>query len=246
VRSLQGKHVVLTRAESDAEGLRGRLEALGARVFVVPSIRIAPLPPGPAMEEAVRSLPDTAWVAFASRHGVAVFAGLLRHFGASLPGATRLAAIGPSTAAMLAEHLRPADLVASRSTGEGLVQSLREVARPDDGVVLLPAAREGRTVLQHELRAAGYRVTHLPIYETVTAGPDEGPVALPPQVDYVLFTSPSTVTGFLARVGMPSGAVAVSIGPTTSAALRARGLTVTREASQQTLDGLVEALTRSP
>jgi uroporphyrinogen III methyltransferase/synthase len=68
----------------------------------------------------------------------------------------------------------------------------------------------------------------------------------------VTFTSSSTARNFVDLVGSlpdPPPAV-VSIGPVTSDTARALGLTVTAEATEHTIDGLVEAvlarLGRSP
>jgi uroporphyrinogen III methyltransferase/synthase len=61
-------------------------------------------------------------------------------------------------------------------------------------------------------------------------------------VDYVTFTSASTVRFFLEAVGGLDGPRVVSIGPATTAALRQAGLEPHVEADPHTPDGLVAAL----
>jgi uroporphyrinogen III methyltransferase/synthase len=60
--------------------------------------------------------------------------------------------------------------------------------------------------------------------------------------DYVLFTSASSVRFFAAAGGSLSGPRLVSIGPATSAELRAHGVSPDVEADPHTPDGLVAAL----
>jgi uroporphyrinogen III methyltransferase/synthase len=65
-------------------------------------------------------------------------------------------------------------------------------------------------------------------------------------VDWLTFTSSSTVRNFLDAVGADrvrrSGARIASIGPTTSATLREAGLEPTVEAAAHTIPGLVDAI----
>ncbi|MGH2897876.1 MAG: uroporphyrinogen-III synthase, partial [Solirubrobacteraceae bacterium] len=63
------------------------------------------------------------------------------------------------------------------------------------------------------------------------------------EIDLVTFTSASSVNAFVDAVGeaAASRAPAATIGPITTAAAKARGLTVAAEAAQSTIAGLVDA-----
>ena len=65
-------------------------------------------------------------------------------------------------------------------------------------------------------------------------------------MDWVTFTSGSTVTNFLAMGGQPllKGARIASIGPITSEAAAKHGLSVDAEAEVHTAEGLVAAILR--
>ena len=70
------------------------------------------------------------------------------------------------------------------------------------------------------------------------------------KVDYITFTSASTVHGFVGRLGLdairrgvPPARVA-AIGPETSQAARSEGLEVDLEADPHSIPGLVDALVR--
>jgi uroporphyrinogen III methyltransferase/synthase len=101
-------------------------------------------------------------------------------------------------------------------------------------------------VLPEGLRARGHAVDVLPVYRTVRAAPDPEALARvrAGRVDAVTFTSSSTVRNYVDLVG-PGPDFAppvVSIGPVTSGTAHDLGLTVTAEATEHTVDGLVAAL----
>jgi uroporphyrinogen III methyltransferase/synthase len=116
--------------------------------------------------------------------------------------------------------------------------------------VLLPRADIAPSALQDGLEDLGAEVTAVIAYRTVADAPDpsvlERLTAGP--VDWVTFTSSSTVRQFAALVGPERLALLVgrvrfaAIGPQTSAAARALGLPIAAEAAEQTLDGLIAAL----
>jgi uroporphyrinogen-III synthase len=112
--------------------------------------------------------------------------------------------------------------------------------------VLLPRAESARDVLPEGLHERGYRVDVLPVYRTVPATPD--PALLERvrdgDVDAITFTSSSTVDNFCDAVpGLADPPPKIfSIGPITSKTASARGLHVTAEASESTIDGLVEVI----
>lgn len=171
-----------------------------------------------------------------------------------------VAAVGPATASALEERGVAVDLVPDEFIAEGLVATLeREGVVPAGTRVLLPTARRARTVLPDALRAWGAEVDVLVVYDTAPAESLALPLAELAAADFVTFTSGSTaeelaalVRAALAAQGAPAGPPALaellagarlcSIGPATSAALRALGLTVAVEATEHTAAGLVAAV----
>jgi uroporphyrinogen-III synthase len=137
----------------------------------------------------------------------------------------RVAAIGRATA----DAFGGADLVASISTQEGL---LAELPRPA-GRVLFAGAEGARRLLVDELDA-----DFVPLYRTRELRPETFPAA-----DLVVLTSASAARAYGA---LRAGALALSIGPQTSAAAWAAGVDVVAEAETHDLDGIVEAVRRMP
>jgi uroporphyrinogen III methyltransferase/synthase len=153
----------------------------------------------------------------------------------------KVAAMGPGTARALKEHGIEADIVPKRSVAEGMVEALAEV---DAQRVLLARGKEGRDVLPDALRERGAQVDVLALYETVAEPLEVGGIAEISRADYVTFTSASTVRHLLEAAGANAldGPRLASIGPATSAELRAHDLEPDIEADPHTPDGLVDAV----
>ncbi|HET9073104.1 MAG TPA: uroporphyrinogen-III C-methyltransferase [Solirubrobacteraceae bacterium] len=233
-RPLHDRTVAVTRARAQASGLARRLEALGARVVEAPTIRTRHLP-GPVPELSAYDL-----VVFSSANGVDALWERLEaaELDARSFAGVRVAAMGPGTARALAAHGLRADIVPERFVAEGMVEALAELALSR---VLLVRAREGRDVLIDALAERGVQTELLAVYETVVEALDAPTLAALEDVDYVTFTSASSVRNYL-DAGGSAAARLISIGPATSEALRERGLTPHVEADQHDLEGLIGAL----
>ena len=139
----------------------------------LPAIRIVPRLDSAEVRDAVQSIHAYALVCLTSPNGVRLLFDALAEAGRdarALANAT-VAAIGPGTAAALAEHGIGADIVPERSIAEALVEALRdfEVA---DRPVLVARAAEARDVLPEALRERGAKVDVVALYETVAEEPD--------------------------------------------------------------------------
>ncbi|MFN2431450.1 MAG: uroporphyrinogen-III synthase [Gemmatimonadota bacterium] len=264
-RPLDGRRVVVTRPETAAGGLLESLRGLGAVALLRPGAEILPLEDPAPLDRALRALRAYDWVVFTSANGVRHAWSRLEELGLAerfedgehgrLPGAPRVAAIGPATAAALERRGVRADFVPRDHVAESLARGLPLAA---GAAVLLLRADIGRRMLPDLLRRRGATVDDVAAYRTVvaddrdrapddaprTSGGDAGEGAEPP-VDAVTFTSPSTVRGFLAaHERVPASAAVVCIGPITARAARELGLRVDAVAERSTVAGLVEALVR--
>src|SRR5205823_5857473 len=165
----------------------------------------------------------------------------LKRFGLPPRIPTKVAAVGPATARKL-EDLGPAvDLLADPHTTEALADSFPS----GEGRVLLPRADIAPEGLEDRLRVKGWTPVRVDAYRTryLEALPEEARAVLEEgRVDAVVFTSSSTVEGFVRLAGPRRGLPAVCIGPVTAdAALRA-GFSVKAVADPHTVDGLVAAV----
>lgn len=245
---LFGARVLVTRSREQASTLSERLRALGAEVAEFPSIRIAPLEDYGELDAALADVSRHDWAVFASQNGVEAATARLDALArdARAFAGVRICAIGPATARALAAHGLRADLTPPVANTDGVIAALMEAGLKRARVLLLrpdiapPALAEG-------LRAAGAEVRSVVAYRT-TSGDGSPALAkiLTGGIDILSFTSSSTVANLLAALDGDRQALAnastVSIGPMTSASLRAAGLPVDREGSPHTIDGLVGAI----
>jgi len=236
-RPLSGMTVAVTRAREQASDLAGRLRELGAAVIQAPAIRIVPLKP------ALPHLARYDLVCLTSPNGVRLLFEAMADAGLdarALAGAT-VAAIGPGTAAALAQRGVMADVVPERFVAESLVAALRDVPVSH---ALIARAAAARDVLPDALRERGAEVDVLALYETVAEPLRDDQRAGVARADYITFTSSSTVTYFLQSAGRDAigGARLISIGPVTSATLREHGLEPHVEAARHDIDGVIDAL----
>ncbi len=245
---LFGRRIVVTRASAQATGLRDALASLGAEVLELPALRVEPLDGAP-LARAVRRLGEYRWVVLTSQNAVALLWEALRAAGldARALAETRLACVGRSTSDALLAHGLAADVVPPRFVAEAVLEAL--TARDDvrGAPVLYVAAEGARPVLSEGLRALGCTVDVVPAYRTVPAGEgaDELRASLARgAVDAATFASASAVRGYVDAVGAEEArrAPAVSIGPVTSDAVRGAGIPLAAEATEATIDALVEAV----
>jgi uroporphyrinogen III methyltransferase/synthase len=251
-RPLLGRRVLVTRPRPLAQRLVDCLEAYGAEVIALPTIRIEPPDTWAPLDDAIRVLAGFRWVVFTSVNGVAAFRERLGVAGldaGSLAG-HRVAAIGPETAEALRQGGIEPDRVPDEYRAEGLLEALEtELSRGD--AVLLVRAAEARELLPRELLARGIRVTVAPAYRTVLVKEEAGrarELLEAHRVDAVTFTSSSTVRGFVALLGpaetrrLLDGVVVAAIGPITADTAAEHGLRVSVVPHEYTIPALADAI----
>jgi uroporphyrinogen-III synthase len=228
------------------------LERLGAEVVFTPVIQFEPFADLEPLRLALAHIADYRWVAFTSQNAVRVVCDQLPAWGyAAAPtfGRTLVAAIGPATAAALAERGIRVDLVPQGYVADSLVEALAERGGLAGARVLIPQADGARDALPEGLRRLGAEAHVIPVYRTVAAPGDGAGLAreiLAGRIDVVTFTSSSTVHHFVRLVGADAARSgrygAAVIGPVTAATAREYGLRIVLEATEYTSEGLVAAL----
>ncbi len=249
---LAGRHIAITRPREQAADLVERLEALGARVSLLPAIRIAPLEDYAPLDAAISRLSGYDWLIFTSVNGVRAFASRLAVTGHTWAdrGLARVAAIGPATARALEGEGVAVDLTPVEYIAEGILEGLGLVAGQR---MLLARADIARRSLADGLRLRGADVEEVAAYRTVTqsvAADLIQRVLIQDHVDAITFTSSSTVRGLwqgLEAAGYDPhtvlhGAPLAAIGPITAATLRELGLEPALVAEEYTIPGLTTAL----
>ena len=256
-KPLEGRTVVITRAESQAGELTKLLERYGAKVSVCPTIEIREPDSYERLDEALDHLYGYDWLIFTSANGVRFFLKRLRIRGLRVEDLDEIqvCAIGQKTADELHEAHVHVDLIPSQSTGEGVFTALSEFAGGNEHIrglnFLLPRAAVGREYLPQALEEAGARVDVVTAYQTMLPENfDRGRLAamLAGGGDCIAFTSPSTVrnlallfdTHDLGRT--LSDVVIACIGPVTTDAAVEYGLRVDIQPEKSTSADLAQAI----
>jgi len=246
--ALDGRGVALLRPANAGDPLARALAGRGARVVGWPALAIAP-PADPApLERARAALDGYDWLVATSAPGARAAArGLER------PAALRVAAVGPATAAAFEAEAFAVDLVGPGPGAEALLERFRALGGLAGARVLLVAGDRARDALARGLAALGARVERVEGYRTLPR-PLRRDALLADvatgRVEALAVTSPSSLEPLAAALSPAEleallGRLAVvSIGPTTSAALAARGRSPDAEASPATFEALAAALER--
>jgi uroporphyrinogen-III synthase len=241
--TLQGRTILITRPAEESGSLAEQLAARGARAIESPSIEITELEDTAELDQAVRELAagGFAWVCFTSPRAVDAVLGAMRRHGLPPRLPARIAAIGPATADTLRGAGVEIDLLADPHTTDALADDFPT----GQGRVLFPRADIAPDGLEDRFRAKGWTPVRVDAYRTrfPEAPTDEARRALDEEaVDAIVFTSASTVEGFVRQVGARNGPSVVAIGPVTAEAAPAAGFTVADVAVPHTVDGIVRSL----
>jgi uroporphyrinogen III methyltransferase/synthase len=240
--------VLITRPLEHSDSLASLLAAEGGEPVAFPTIAIVPdVTQIARLEAALSHLLDYDWIIFTSQSAVALFwdcavKAAVRQ--ASL-AQVKIAAIGPATRDAIHVLGIQVDVMPEEHRGEAIALAMGDVRGQR---VLLPRAQAAREALVNDLSAKGARVDEIPLYRTETVHPDPAAwEALDRGVDYVTFTSASTVHSFFDLLGdraapLLAQVVTACIGPVTAEALAEHGVTPQVVASPYTAQGVVKAM----
>jgi uroporphyrinogen-III synthase len=230
------------------------LRDLGAEVYEVPFIEIRPPRSFKAMDESLKLVSEYEWLILTSANGArAMFDRMAQlNIPRRVLAHLNIAAIGPATRSAIEREGLKVAVTPKEYVAESIVESLCEKVRGKR--VLLCRAKIARDVIPRELRLLGAFLDVVEAYETVL--PQSSRVALravlrDPQrrPHLITFTSASTVSNYVALLGIRSGrsylvegVLNASIGPVTSEALRQHQLSVDVQANPYTVPGMIEAI----
>jgi len=250
IRPLHGKNILVTRARAQASDLTEKLTALGASCIEAPVIRIAPPADNyAALDRAIGELHTYHWLIFTSVNGAEHFFSRLHTAGkdSRALGYAKIAAIGSATAKALCSFGIHADIVPEEFRAEALIDALAPIL-PPRARILLARAQEARDVLPESLRSHGAAVDVIPAYETVPereGGEELAEQLMRGEIDFVTFTSSSTVKNLVRQLGniTPLQHTKIAcIGPVTAETARSFALEPDIIAENYTIDGLVHAI----
>ncbi len=252
-RPLFGKRIVVTRARAQASGLIADLTELGAQCIEIPTIQVTAPPDNTPLENAIANIRQYDWIVFTSVNGVKFFFDTLFKSKKDVRsmGHLKCACIGPVTKEELMQHGIVSDVLPESYRAESVIDAFSGMDIKDKKI-LLPRAREARSILPEELAKMGARVDEITTY--ITKQVEEKKQQLielleSRGIDMITFTSSSTVKNFKALLlqdqlaKLLENVKIASIGPITSDTAVAEGITPDITATEYTIPGLINTIT---
>lgn len=251
-KPLWGKKIVVTRARAQASLLADKISLLGGEAIEFPAISIKPLSDMHGLHNALHNIEHYNWIIFTSVNAVDLFFDEMKKLRLDIRNlkGINICAIGPATRDKLEERGLMVDEVPDEYRAEGILSVLKPRIKRGDWV-LLPRARGARSVLPQTLREWGAHVNEVYLYEAVpvsTISEETRNRIVNGMVDYITFTSSSTVSNFIKIVGRENiplinkKAKIACIGPITAETAEKEGFTVHVVAREYTIDGLLDAI----
>lgn len=249
-KALFGARIVVTRSRHQASVLSEAIEDLGGEPWEFPAIEITQPSDPTLLMKAIQTINRFQWLVFTSVNGVEAFFAELKIQGKDIRdlGGIEIVAIGPATQAALENRSLKVSFVPEEYRAEKIIEGLASRIKPNQSI-LLARAEEARDILPESFKALGAEVWDVPAYKTVTGSANQQlliSMLQEKKIQAVTFTSSSTVRNFCRIINndlsLLDGVKLFSIGPITSGTAQELGLAIYKEASQYTINGLIEAL----
>jgi uroporphyrinogen III methyltransferase/synthase len=253
---LFGRRIVVTRTRAQASQLSRLLLDRGADVLEIPTIRLEPPTERRPLADVLLGLNSYDWLVFTSPNGVTAFFDFFFKAFEDMRdiGGVRIAAVGPATAAKLRQLHLKVDLTPPEYIASGIVGALAGYQSIENLKILLLRAEVAGRELPEKLEEMGAIVDDVACYKTVPETEDRNGAAarlLEDGADWITFASASSVENLHARFNLNQLLTShprlqfASIGPETSRAIIALGLTPAVEAREHTIPGLVKSLEKT-
>ncbi len=251
-KPLWGKKIVVTRSREQASVLVRKIRELGGAPLEFPTIEIVAEPDLSQLANAFRQIQDYHWIIFTSVNAVEIFFEQMKLNEVDIRDlyGVKLCAIGPATRKRMEDWGMKVLVMPDEYRAEGVLEALEGMISQGERV-LMPRARGAREILPGNLRKRGLQVDEINIYSAALAVGNNANIPddiINGKVDYLTFTSSSTVTNFVKIMGVENIArlrnqIRIAcIGPITANKARELGFEVKIVAEKYTIDGLVQAI----
>lgn len=240
-KPLYGLNVCVTRSREQASNLKKKLRELGAEVTEINSIKIEPTKEN--LDEVKDKLSNYDHIILTSVNGVNMFFDYLIENKIDIRILrAKFSVVGKATKRALEKRGVQAFIMGREFVGEGLFKALKPHLLKGEKV-LLPCSSESRRYLKDEIEKLDLIVDRVHTYNTV-CGKVKNEKAFE-EVDYILYTSPSTVNNMITLFGVDKIKEKnnIAIGPQTFKALKENnidGYTCRKHSEEAFLEEIVE------
>ncbi|MBS0630705.1 MAG: uroporphyrinogen-III synthase, partial [Verrucomicrobia bacterium] len=234
---LSGRRIAVTRTREQASELAAKLTGLGAEVIELPLIRVSKAIDKDSLHDVLSELGSYDWIAFTSVNGVKYFFEEFTRIYDDIRalGGLRIACVGTATAEAVRVYHLKVECMPEIATAEALADALIATGSLDSAKIVLITGNLNRDVLVTKLEEARAIVDTLQVYQTEKTDLANDAAAADFRAkgaDAILFASSSAAQSFVdqaAALKLGKNAtrpLAGSIGPQTSATMKAVGIPV--------------------
>ncbi|WP_339177514.1 uroporphyrinogen-III synthase [Oceanobacillus sp. FSL W7-1293] len=241
-KPLHGERILITREETKAAEMAGKVTKLGGSPVIVPMIKINFLK---QFEDTsvLERLSDFSWVFITSANGVEGFFQLLRKQQIKLPQELKIGIVGKKTEEVLHRYGYTASFVPETFDAQAMAEafiSFYTLNKP----VLLIRGNLSRPTLPEKLKEAQIAYETLEVYETTYCMESKQKLnQVLSAVDYITFTSPSTAEAFVQLAEyIPKNATYICIGNTTEEKARELGISDVYTSTPYTADAMLNLI----
>ncbi|MFD1414023.1 uroporphyrinogen-III synthase [Oceanobacillus jeddahense] len=243
-KSLNGERILITREATKAGEMAEKVTKLGGSPIVVPMIEIN-FDESPENQTIIERLSDFSWVLITSANGVHGFFQLLNKHHIQLPQALNIGVVGKKTEGILETYGYTASFVPE--TFDALTMTDEFFFRyKRDKPVLLIRGNLSRPTLPKKLQEAQIPFETLEVYETMYSTESKAVLnQVLPTINYITFTSPSTVDAFIALAKyVPDKAAYICIGRTTEEKAQELGVPNLYTSTPYTTDAMLDLIVK--
>ncbi len=232
---LKGKTVLITRSAEQAEDFINQLEDLGARTISLPLITNSPI--NETVLTNSYSSKKYDWLIFTSPNAVKFF---FKSIDSKLVD-SKIAVVGEKTKRALLNLGLEVAFVPAQFTAKNLA---KELPITKGETIFIPRSNLAKDDIVEILRGRACKVEALSIYENKAIDYTSSDIndTFQHKIDYITFTSGSTVKSFYDLGIDPSNEKLICIGPETAKAVRACNFEVGSIANPHTIEGMVDTL----
>lgn len=217
-KPLFGSNICVTRSREQASNLKKKLRDLGAEVTEINSIKIQSTKEN--LNEVKEKLGEYDHIVLTSVNGVNLFFEYLIENKIDLRNIkAKFSVVGKATRKALEKKGIQAFVMAREFVGEGLFKALKPYLNEGEKV-LIPCSSGSRDYLKNEIESLGLIVDRVHTYDTVCGEVKNKRVF--DEIDFILYTSPSTVNNMISLFGVDKikEKQNIAIGPQTFKALK--------------------------
>ncbi|WP_164668465.1 uroporphyrinogen-III synthase [Virgibacillus doumboii] len=246
--TLHGKKILITREEKQAKEFSEKVLQYGGTPVEVPLLRIS-CKDIPDKRQVFMNLHRYKWVFFTSANGVECFFKLAKKYKCTsdVLSECKLAAVGHKTASCLSDHGYEAHFIPSTYNAEVMANEFTANHSKMEEPILLIRGNRSRDVLPVWFNELEITFDQLEVYETAynfQAETELNRVIQREKLDFITFTSPSTVEAFfeMKKNQITSYPEFVCIGTTTSERAAELGIKHTLTPENFTIDGMLNEI----